>query len=210
MENTDLSKVRLLDVGLSSKNSFYNKFLINGIDNVAQVLDDKLMQEIIDHTRKKSIRDELMGFIDMIKFQFQKKPMTCDVYLSEPSTVFETMLTDDCPVNFSRMGFAKDQPSELKYLYVLYHKFKSTHPKEDYTVADVFHFIVDGKDLDTDLRRKIQILLNSYEHSFDTNVSLDRLKADLNAAVAEKEKLEAKIASLKEKIENIEKGTQVK
>ena len=26
MENTDLSKVRLLDVGLSSKNSFYNKF----------------------------------------------------------------------------------------------------------------------------------------------------------------------------------------
>ena len=210
MENVDLSKIKLLDVGLSSKYSFYNKLIMNGIDNVAQVLDDELMQGILDHTRKKSIRDELMGFIDMVKFQFQKKPMTCDVYLSESATAFDTILSDECPVNFSRMGFMKDFPYELKHLYVLYHRFKSTHPEGNYTVADVFHFIVDGKDLDSDLKRKIQTLLNSYEHSFDTNVSLDRLKKDLEAAVAEKDRLEAKIASLREKISNLEKGSQVK
>ncbi len=212
MEEMDLTKVQLADVGFNSKWSFYNKFLQYGITTVAQVLDDDFINEVMEHTKKQTIRDEMRGFIDMIKYEFLDKPLTTDIYLEEPAKSMENIIKGDCSINFSRMGFIEGYPYEFRSLYFLYKKFKAAHldmDEKEYKVADVFHFAVGNRIPTSDFERKIKICLDSYNRSKDHNISLDILKQDLSALQEERNQLEEKIKKLEEKIANLSKGKNI-
>lgn len=210
MEKQDLSQVRLIDIGYSSKWSFYNKFLSFGISTVAQVLDDDLMNEVISHTKKQKIRDELRGFIDLIKCEFLGKELTITPLLDESAIQLINYEKNECTINFSRMGFLSDSPNnEVQKLGYMYYKYLKEHPEDnsEIKIIDVFRNALRDKLPTNEFEKKVKIMISSYERAKNYNISLEVLKNDLENLKEERSKIDAKIMFLEEQIKLIKGGS---
>ena len=188
-----------------SKWSFYNTFLNRGINTVAQVLDDNLMSGVIKDTRKAKIRDELRGFIDLIKYEFLGEELTITHLLDEPASNLVAIKTGDASINFSRMGFLEEETNQLPFIFYKYSRSRSGD-NTDARIIDVFRGELGNKEPKSGFEKKLKIMISSYEHSKDHNVSLGALKRELEALRDKRSKIDVQISSLEEQIAAIEKG----
>lgn len=211
MTKQDFSNVNLIDVGFGTYSywSFYNKFLKLGINTVAQILDDELMDDVIRHTRKQEIRDEIRGFIDLIKSEFIGKELTITPLLDEPASKLIIRSNQDNPVNFGRMGFRIcSSPNEIAQLEHMYYRYLRAYPENNTNakIIDVFRYAFDNMTINDELYKKIKIMINSYDHVIDNNVSLEILKHDVEELKKERSELDKKIRHLEEQIVAISGG----
>lgn len=211
MMDKDFSKLKLTDIGFGTFSywSFYNKFLKLGINTVEQVLDDELMDYVLSHTQKKGIRDEIRGFIDLVKCEFLGKELTTTSLLDEPASKLIVDSDHDNPVNFGRMGFRIcSHPDEKLKLSLLYYNYLHSHDEKDENpkIIDVFRYNLERVSSDNELYKKLKIMVNSYDRVIDRSVSLEILKRDVEQLKLERSKLDEKIKNLEEQIAAIKGG----
>ena len=211
MIDKDFSNLKLTDIGFGTFSywCFYNKFLKLGINTVAQVLDDELMDYVLSHTKKQGIRDEIRGFIDLVKCEFLGKELTTTPLLNEPASKLIIDSDHDNPVNFGRMGFRIcSHPHEKFQLGALYSSYLYSDDEKDENpkIIDVFRYNLERLSPDNELYKKLKIMVNSYDHVIDHNVSLEILKRDVEELKLERSKLDEKIKNLEEQIAAIRGG----
>jgi len=203
----DYMNMNISQLELDSTWGFKTTFFDNNITLVSQILDDQTMYNIYEGLRKKSHRDELLGFIDLVKYKVYNLSLTTDVYLDYDAKVMEDILSDSCEVNFSRMGFTSDGENELEKLKTLYDNFKMTHNSDnDYTIYDVFFNEIDGHVLESDFEKKLKIFIDSYQGVYMNNPSLDLIRRDLIFYQKRKDQVEYYNKLIEKKISVIDKG----
>ena len=197
----DYSKIDIKEVGFNTCWSFYNKFLQYKIKNVSQILDQEKMQEILNHTKTTKVRNELLAFIDMIRFQFLHESLTIDVKLDEPASIIDSIEEESVSLLFSRMGFIKDFPYEHKIIKTYYEVFKRKN--DNYQEAQLIN-VLEGmsqlENLSKDTKNKIDLLLLSYNKSYRENPYLDDKREELGRLSQKKKELEAKTNNLEKLI----------
>ena len=113
MEKQDLSTITLQDTGLYSTNyTFYGLLKRFDIKCVSQLVDDKLIEEISTHCQR-ATKNELFGFINLIKF----------VYLGEPipsSVSLDDRCSDSFLVELISLGFSKRDVDAIRYVLTKY------------------------------------------------------------------------------------------
>ena len=180
--DTDYFEMPLKDYGLDSKWSFFSKFINSGITTVGHILNDDLIEEVMENTSKKVIRDEILGFIDLVKYKVFNLSLTCDVLLDEKAKYIDDIFSSDCLVNFSRMGFVHSDDSEFSKLQTLYDKFKLVHgdfDTKEYTILDVFRFQTEGNVEESEFDRKIKMYIDSYDNSYGSDRNIEFIRRDL-------------------------------
>ena len=203
----DYANMNISQLELDSSWGFKSKFFDNNITLVSQVLDDQLMYNIYESIRGKSHRDELLGFIDLVKYKVYNLSLTTDIYLDLDASLMNDILSDSCEINFSRMGFTKEGESEFEKLKILYDNFKMTHNDDkEYKIYDVFFYEIDGHVLESNFEKKIKIFVDSYQGVYNDNPSLDLIRRDLIYYQKRSEQIEYYNKLIEKKLVVIEKG----
>ena len=189
--------------------SFYNTLLNNNIRTVRDVLDDEKMNPILERLRKQA-RDELRGFIDLMKHQFAGQALTADIYLEqkmrpltdkEKETITQKGLSAiDYPINFPRMAITTREAMALYIIYMVNQK----HSEKDLRLIDVFKLYLNGNDKESTLSRKIRIYLDSFEKNHASDVELNNLKKQLAELTQKRDGLNLQIAKTEERIKAYE------
>ena len=189
--------------------SFYNTLLNNNIRTVRDILDDEKMNPILERLRKQA-RDELRGFIDLMKHQFGGQALTADIYLEqkmrpltdkEKETITQKGLSAiDYPINFPRMAITTREAMALYIIYMVNQK----HSEKDLRLIDVFKLYLNGNDKESTLSRKIRIYLDSFEKNHASDVELNNLKKQLAELTQKRDNLNLQIAKTEERIKAYE------
>ncbi len=198
-------EIKLTDVGLDSHYTFYNTLLRYNIRTVSDLLDDSKTSGILERCQR-TTREELLGFIDLVKHEVYGSPLPADLYLEQ---IFEPMenhqLDRNSRANNStfmyllRMGFTS---SEALVIYDFYnHRFAN---KENIRIIDVLEYVL-GSFANRDTKRKIRIYLNIYKNK-DGEVIIDQLKKQLGILVENRDKLNEKISLMEQKIQALEEA----
>ena len=153
MEQIDLNQIKLEDTGIfeKGKHSFCFAFSKYGITTVGQVLDDNLIKELLQKCQYKS-RQELSGFISLLKYKYLGIPLTNDNILEKTkSEIFD--------IDFRNFGLTKSNT------YIIMNNYSWTPSKR---VIDIFKEISNDKKLQYTNPALIEILnlyIESYEKS---------------------------------------------
>ena len=202
MEN-DYSKIDIKEVGFNTYWSFYNKFLQAKIKYVSQVLDQKQMEEILNHIKSPKIRNELLAFIDMIRFQFLHESLIIDVKLDEPASIIDSIEEESVSLMFSRMGFIKDFPYEQKKIKAYYETYKRKNDNyQDVKLVTILEGMSQLESLSKDTKNKIDLLLLSYNKSYGENPYLEEKKEELKRLSQKKKELEVRTEKIGKLISN--------
>ncbi len=201
------------DIGLGNITaySFYNSLLNNDIKTVSDLLDEDKVNEVLKRCRTEKVRNQLLGFIDLVKHELFGSPLPADLYLDQ---LFEAPQKDekgnliDVANNrtymfLMRMGFTERQAGSI-----IYHgQHKMPEDIKDPRLIDVFESIPEKYyDLYGNiLKRKISTYIDAY-HKKENDTTLDGLEKELADLKQQKSKLDLKIARVEETIAAIKEA----
>ena len=138
------------------------------------------MEEILNHIKSPKIRNELLAFIDMIRFQFLHESLIIDVKLDEPASIIDSIEEESVSLMFSRMGFIKDFPYEQKKIKAYYETYKRKNDNyQDVKLVTILEGMSQLESLSKDTKNKIDLLLLSYNKSYGENPYLEEKKEEL-------------------------------
>ncbi len=199
------SEVSLLDIGFSTYSSFYPVFLNRGITTLDQVLDEKLMNDVLSHVRA-GVREELIGFIDLIRCKYLNEPLESN-YLLDLSLV---SFMKELPTNFLKMGFNQKQARKLEWL--IYLAFDQHDLEKTAKVIDFFKVMRQEKYVKIMKKDNMQGIIDVHVDEYEKEEKKPRgdsgdlviLKEKLEKLLEERNKMDMKIMLLQEKIQNFQ------
>ena len=197
------------DIGLGNITaySFYNSLLNNDIKTVSDLLDEDKINELLKRCRTEKVRNQLLGFIDLVKHELFGSPLPADLYLEQLFIAPQIDKKDnviDLANNrtymfLMRMGFT-DRQAEI----ILFHGRHKTPKVEEARLIDVFESIPPKYyDLFGPITiRKINTYLDVY-HKRKQDSSLEGLYKELEELQQQKNKISLRIARVEETIEAV-------
>lgn len=195
----DINKMALTDCELyNSQYTFFALLKRYNITMVSQLLDEKVVEELKLHCRKDT-RNELLGFIELIKYKYLGIPMTSNQRLKEPypGGLFY----------FTIFGFSKEDCRLLDY----YIRHKQLDMRGRPTI-ELFRALNSLEDLPNKRMKEIlrnhieyydfvELALASKEENLDgEDNQIASLQAQLNLLLTMRQKLNSQIADVQEKI----------
>ena len=200
-------EIKLTDVGLTTEYTFYNTLLKYNIKTVEDLLDESKINSILSRTRSLQVRQELQGYIELVKNRIQGTPLTTDIFLEQmvvPLTEEQKNLRNQASffelgysINFSRMGFTNKEIQRIYFFFIT-----ECHSQE-LRLIDLMKKFIESNPT-TELSIKMKQFLNSYDKNIEDNLLYEKLQSEIKILKTKREELDEKIESLEQKLQTLQ------